>query len=267
LFNPQTGAARLGVPPPPLPEVPTPLNDTEFGDDGALLVIVSVPLNDFTLVGVKVTFSVIVWLGLSVALPEKPLTANEALATTALTVTEVLPVSLMVIVVGPLVRFRVSLPKFTDPGETVMPEVAATPVPLSEIFAGEFVALLLIVTVPVMLPATVGANTTFSTADWLGANTTLGLIPLVLNPAPITLTPEIVTLEFPVLVTVTPSELLAFTFTLPKARLDRFTERERVNAALTVIVKACEVLCAGDPESVTLAVKEELPAVVGVPLI
>ena len=264
MFNPQIGGAILGVVPPP-PEIPTPLNNTEFGDDGALLVIVSVPLNVVAVVGVKVTFSVIVWLGLSVVLPEKPFTANEVLPATALTVIEVLPVSLMVIVVGPLVVFNVSLPKFTDPGETVMPEVTATPVPLSEMFEGEFVALLLMVTVPVTLPAAVGANTTFSTADLLGANTWLGLIPLVLNPAPVTLTAEIVTFEFPVLVTVTLSELLVFTFTLPKPRLDGFTDRENVAAALTVIVKACEVLCAGDPESVTLAVKDELPAVVGVP--
>jgi hypothetical protein len=43
--------------------------------------------------------------------------------------------------------------------------------------------------------------------------------PLVLNPAPDTVTTEIVTFEFPVFVRVTPSELLLPTLTLLKFRL------------------------------------------------
>jgi hypothetical protein len=45
------------------------------------------------------------------------------------------------------------------------------------------------------------------------------LTPLVVNPVPFVVTPEIVTSEFPLFVSVTPSELLAFTLTLPKLRL------------------------------------------------
>src|SRR5258708_13571043 len=43
--------------------------------------------------------------------------------------------------------------------------------------------------------------------------------PLVLNPAPVIVTPEIVTFEFPLFVSVAPTELLLPTFTFPKLRL------------------------------------------------
>ncbi len=47
----------------------------------------------------------------------------------------------------------------------------------------------------------------------------LALTPLALKPAPVTVTPEMVTLEFPLLVSVTGNALLPPTFTLPKLRL------------------------------------------------
>ena len=47
----------------------------------------------------------------------------------------------------------------------------------------------------------------------------LALTPLALKPAPVTVTPEMVTLEFPLLVSVTGNPLLPPTFTLPKLRL------------------------------------------------
>src|SRR5260370_29891535 len=47
----------------------------------------------------------------------------------------------------------------------------------------------------------------------------LALPPLALKPAPVTVTPEMVTLEFPLLVSVTGNPPLPPTFTLPKLRL------------------------------------------------
>jgi hypothetical protein len=42
---------------------------------------------------------------------------------------------------------------------------------------------------------------------------------LALKPLPADVTPEIITFEFPVFVSVTPTEVLAFTVTLPKLTL------------------------------------------------
>src|SRR2546425_6529055 len=47
----------------------------------------------------------------------------------------------------------------------------------------------------------------------------LALTPLALKPAPVTVTPEMVTVEFPLLVSVTGNPLPPPTFTLPKLRL------------------------------------------------
>ena len=57
-----------------------------------------------------------------------------------------------------LVTPTVSLPKLTLVGTTVI--CGCTPVPLSEIVSGEFVALLVIVTVPVSPPVVLGAKFT-----------------------------------------------------------------------------------------------------------
>jgi len=53
----------------------------------------------------------------------------------------------------------------------------------------------------------------------LGVRVVPALTPLALNPTPDTVTVEIVTFEFPLFVSVAPSELLPLTFTLPKLRL------------------------------------------------
>ena len=85
--------------------------------------------------------------------------------------------------------------------------------------AGEFVALLVTVTLPFTLPAAVGANAMLSVADWLGVRTVPAVTPLALNPAPVTATLDMVMLEFPLFVSVTLDEPLLPTFTFPKLRL------------------------------------------------
>ena len=98
--------------------------------------------------------------------------------------------------------------------------VIATPVPDTASVAGEFVALLAMVTLPLTAPALFGANSTVTVADWFGVNTSPELKPLALKPVPDEPTLEMVTLAFPLLVTVALNVLLLPTFTLPKAKLE-----------------------------------------------
>jgi len=118
--------------------------------------------------------------------------------------------------------------------------VDTTPEPLSVAMLGEFVALLSTETLPSTLPAAVGTNETLSVADWPGVRVVLALTPLVLKPAPEVVTPEIVTFEFPVFVTVTFCELLLPTFTFPKLRLVGLMPRVRM-AAIPVPLRATEL--------------------------
>jgi hypothetical protein len=92
-------------------------------------------------------------------------------------------------------------------------------VPLSVTVAGELVALLTTETLPVTLPAAVGANVTLRVAVWLAARVSGRVKPLALKPAPETFTCEIVTLELPLFVSVTACVLLVPTNTLPKLKL------------------------------------------------
>ena len=90
----------------------------------------------------------------------------------------------------------------------------------------------------------------------------LALTPLALKPAPVTVTPEMVTLEFPLLVSVTGNPLLPPTFTLPKLRLVGLAPSRNVAATpvpLRAIVRGEPgALLTSDTEPVTL------PAAVGV---
>jgi len=105
-----------------------------------------------------------------------------------------------------------------------------TPTPLREIVAGEFVALLSTDTLPVTLPAAVGVNTGFSAMDWLGVRTVPEVTPVALNPAPATVTLEIVTFELPLFVSVTLNELVLPTFTFAKFKLVGFAPSRKVEA-------------------------------------
>src|SRR3984885_15590198 len=98
--------------------------------------------------------------------------------------------------------------------------VVDTPVPEVLMVDGELVASLLIKTLPVTAPVVVGANCTVRVADWFGVNISPAVTPLVLKPAPVTVTPEMVTFALPLLVRATLSELLLPLLTLPKLRLE-----------------------------------------------
>ena len=123
--------------------------------------------------------------------------------------------------------------------------------PDSAITVGQFEALLVTVMPPVTLPAVAGANVALNVAVCPGERMTPESPPLALNPAPATLTFEIVTLEFPVFVSVTLCELLLDTFTLPNPRLLELLFKRRV-AGLTVSRAA--LLVALPPPLLTAAV-------------
>lgn len=75
------------------------------------------------------------------------------------------------------------------------------PVPDRLIVSGEFGALLAMPTLPLLAPPDVGANVTVSVADCPGVRIVPFTMPLALKPTPTMVTPEIVTLAFPLLVT------------------------------------------------------------------
>jgi hypothetical protein len=115
----------------------------------------------------------------------------------------------------------------------------ATPVPVTEIVEGEFVALLVIDTEPFTAPALVGANCTVTVTDWFGFSVSPDEMPLAATPAPDTFTAEIVTLALPVFVTDTVCEPLLPVFTLPKLKLEELKLSVRV-AAMPVPLSAIE---------------------------
>lgn len=108
--------------------------------------------------------------------------------------------------------------------------VTATPVPDTDSVAGEFVALLAMLTLPLAAPALLGANSTVTVADWFGVSTSPEVRPLALKPVPDEPTLEMVTLEFPLLVTTALNVLLLPTLTLPKLKLEVLSPKSFVEA-------------------------------------
>src|SRR5262249_54096572 len=78
--------------------------------------------------------------------------------------------------------------------------------------------------------ATVGANCTLTEVLWLGDSVSPPPPLVMLNPEPVALTPEIETLELPVLVTLKLCEELEPSVTEPKLRLPGLTLSVRVAA-------------------------------------
>ena len=110
-----------------------------------------------------------------------------------------------------------------------------TPIPDREMLAGELVALLLTVILPVAGPLADGANAEVSAVVCPGASV-MPLAPVTLKPAPATITCAIVALEFPALVIVMFWVLLLDTFTLPKFKLLTLEFSNSVAAAEVVVI-------------------------------
>ena len=113
----------------------------------------------------------------------------------------------------------ISFPKLRLDVPSEIVRVAAAPVPLSAIVYVGFVALLLMVTLPVTLPEAAGLNPTVKVdvcpADSVSGNE----IPLSLKPVPLTVALEIVILAVPVFFNCTVCEFVVPFATVPKLTL------------------------------------------------
>ena len=124
---------------------------------------------------------------------------------------------LVSVVVNELLLPTLTLPKLKLDELNPSTRVAATPVPLREIVVGELGALLTNVIDPVTLPAALGPNTALNVVAFPAPIVTGAVIPAVLNPAPVTVTDEIVTVALPPFVRLMVCELFVPVVTLPKA--------------------------------------------------
>ena len=97
----------------------------------------------------------------------------------------------------------VTFPKLRLVGVAVRDEVCATPLPESDTAAGELVAVLTTETQPEALPVTVGAKVAVKLVLWPAVRVRGSESPLMLNPEPVTVACETVTLPVPLLVRVT----------------------------------------------------------------
>ena len=98
------------------------------------------------------------------------------------------------------------------------------PVPLREIVAGELVAVLTTLMLPLTAPTAVGAKLAVSARLWPAARVTPPEKPETLNPAPLEATCEMFTLPVPVFVTVTAWDAEAPNRALPKFKLVALVE-------------------------------------------
>ncbi len=99
-----------------------------------------------------------------------------------------------------------------------------TPVPLSEIVAGELEALLTTLRLPVALSAEAGAKLTVSVRLWPAARVMAPGKPLTVNPAPVMAACEMLTPAVPVFVSAIVFEAELPTRVLPKLRLPALAE-------------------------------------------
>ena len=108
-----------------------------------------------------------------------------------------------------------------------------TPVPVSAIEFGEFVALLVSTICPIAEPVAFGAKSTCRLALWPAASVTPDKLLVAMNPVPETFICEMSRLEFPVFFTVTSSALVPPTLSFPK--LKAVLESDNVRVALVPV--------------------------------
>jgi hypothetical protein len=131
-----------------------------------------------------------------------------------------------------------TVPKFKPDGLASRREVRARPLPLRGIASGEFGASLTSETKPVMFPGAVGVNTALNVALLPDAITMGVLRPAILKLLPETLTREMMTLLFPVLLSLMVCELVSPMATLPRLALGGVADKRPFTAVpLSPIVK------------------------------
>jgi len=166
---------------------PVPDSAMVLGDD-AVLVTVTEPVSLPATLGLKITLNVVLCPALRLTGVLAPVIANPVpLSLICEIVTFEFPEFVKVtfcVAVDPIFTF----PKAILVVLKVKACVAATPVPLSAIAAGEFGALLTMLTLPVTTPAAAGLHCTLKLLVWPGVNV-IGRANLpMLNPVPVTLT-------------------------------------------------------------------------------
>jgi hypothetical protein len=193
---------------------------SEFGEFVALLTRDTVPLTLPVTLGANTTFNSAVCPA-AIVVPVIPLVTLNPVAATL--ISEIVKLEFPVFFTATcnvLDPPTTSLPKFrlVVPSEIV--RVALAPVPLSAIVYVAFVALLLIVTLPVTLPETAGLNPTVK-VDVCPADSVNGSeIRLSWKPVPLTVALEIVTLFPPVFFSCSDCEFVVPIATVPKLTLD-----------------------------------------------
>ena len=135
------------------------------------------------------------------------------------TVTLLLPV-LVIVTFLELVPPALTLPNDRLVGLAESVTVAATPVPVNATAFGEFGALLVRLTLPVRLPAVVGANTTLNVAVPPAVIVAGAFKPLTLYPVPLAEIREMVSAAVPVFVTVKLCDLVWPSMTFPKLNVE-----------------------------------------------
>ena len=179
--------------------VPVPLSAMVRGDPGALLVIEMLPLALPATVGANLAVKDVFWPALTVTGTVRPVMlkpAPEALAAEIVTLAD--PEFVKVTGTDPLLPTS-RLPKLMLDG--FAERAPCVPVPVKATVGSD--ALLVIETLPEAFPVVVGAYTTVKFVPCPAVRVRGVVIPVTLNPVPLTLTCVTVALVFPVLVKVT----------------------------------------------------------------
>jgi hypothetical protein len=208
----QFNATACGLSCPPLPA-------NAIANAPALLLIAIVPLAFPAAVGAKITFRIAVCPGVKDVFAPAPFALNPAPVTSALEiVTFALPLFVSV-TFKELLLPTTTLPKSTLAVLAVSESVFATLLPVAVMVRGDPGASLTNEIAPVAGPAPCGANTTLNVAFCPGGMPIGKAKPEVLNPAPVTVTVETVTIPVPPFCNVTVCELLEPIATLGKLAL------------------------------------------------
>lgn len=167
--------------------VPVPLNVSVVVEGCALLVKVSVPLAAPVVRGPNVTVNEVLWPAGIVTGKERPPMLNTELLELAAVIVTLAPLAVKLPEALPL-EPTTTLPRFRVVGFTVSCPTAALPVPESGIARLGLEAFDVTVTLPLALPAEAGVNVTVKVALWPDVSVKGVVMPLKLNPVPLTAT-------------------------------------------------------------------------------
>jgi len=198
--------------------VPVPESATLRAEFEALEVMARLPLALLPEVGAKVTLRLALCPAFKVRGKVRPLALNPEPVAPAAEIVTLVPPELVIVSASVVVLPVVTFPKLRLAG-LVVSWPGVVPVPESATLRAEFEALEVMARLPLALLPEVGAKVTLRLALWPGLKVIGKFIPLALNPEPVALAAEIVTLVPPELVKVSASVALLPVVTFPKLRL------------------------------------------------